>query len=629
MADIFLAKSVNEAGIERYVVLKRVLAERSKDTHFAEMFLDEARLAAQLQHPNIAQVHDIGKLGGSYFYTMEYVHGEDVRVILYTLQQKQRQLPVNLALHIASSALSGLHHAHTRQTADGTPLEVVHRDVTPSNLMVSFEGAVKLLDFGVAKAAQRSTESRAGTIKGKIAYLSPEQCKSTVIDRRSDIYSLGIVLHEMLTGRRLYKRDTDFNTMYAITMEEVTPPSAHREGISPALDRIVLTALSKDPATRYQSADVMVEAIEGLVAEERHVMSVSSMARFMRELFGERPAPWLSPFIDEPTTITVTEESIAGIDVMATTVIGPPPTDAIDEPSDSLEAKLEAAPVLRRTEISDESIRALPLPAPAPAPAPPPPDPAPRPLPGVAPIAAPRPLPGVAPFPPPVEAPPAPALPLPPPDPTPTPTPPPVVVAASPVEDLEVPSLKSGPSSLVISGAVAAAIIVIVLIVMKLRGGDSEEPAAAPPLDAAVVAVTAPEVDAAIDAAEPEPDAAVVPVAVDAAVPVDAAPPAPPKPLSIGEAFAKNKWAATLEACERDAAENATTRGQCGVAACKLKRKSVALGYHKAVPKATQATIEKACSAAGISLAPNRPPPPRDPCDDRKFAEANPLRCQK
>jgi serine/threonine protein kinase len=619
MADIFLAKSLNEAGIERYVVLKRVLAERSKDTHFAEMFLDEARLAAQLQHPNIAQVHDIGKLGGSYFYTMEYVHGEDVRVILYTLQGKERKLPVNLALHVASNALSGLHHAHTRTSSDGMPLEVVHRDVTPSNLMVSYEGAVKLLDFGVAKAAQRCAESRAGTIKGKIAYLSPEQCKSTMIDRRSDIYSLGIVLHEMLTGRRLYKRDTDFNTMYAITMEAVVPPSAYREGVSPALDKIVLTALEKDPARRYQSADLMIEAIEELVAAERHVLSVNSMSRFMRELFGERPQPWLSPFIDEPTTITVTEESIAGVDVMATTIIGRPPSEAGEgSGSDSLEAKLEAAPVLHRLEISDDSIRPL------------------------APNAPPPPLPSPA-VPPAEPAPAAVALPLP--APPPEPAPPPVVVqvpapapvnAAPPIDDVEVESLRSRPSSVLISGAVAAVIVVIVLIAMKLRGGDSDERATAPPVDAAVIAVARPEIDAEVVAVEP--DAAEVPVVVDAAAavvtPPDAAvvapPPLPPKPLSIDEAFAKGKWAATLDACDRDAAENATTRGQCGIAACKLKRKSVALGYYKVVPKATQATIEKACSAAGISLAQIRtPPPPRDPCDDRKFAEANPLRCQK
>jgi hypothetical protein len=142
--------------------------------------------------------------------------------------------------------------------------------------------------------------------------------------------------------------------------------------------------------------------------------------------------------------------------------------------------------------------------------------------------------------------------------------------------------------------------------------------------------VTPPEIDAAVDAAEPEPD---VDAAVAAAIPPDAAvvapPPKPPKPLSIGEAFAKGDHAATLEACARDAAETVTARGQCGVAACKAKRKSVALGYHKVVPRAMQATIERACSAVGIALAPNRPPPPRDPCDDRKFAEANPLRCQK
>src|SRR5262245_27721321 len=194
MADIYLVLASTEAGVDRHLVLKRVLAERSRDPLFARMFLDEARLAAQLQHPNIAQVHDVGKLAGSYFFTMEYVHGEDVRAVMYRLATLRRPLPIGHALHIAVGALAALHHAHERKGADGKTLGVVHRDVSPSNVMVAYEGTVKLLDFGVAKATQRTAESHAGTIKGKIAYLSPEQCEGKDVDRRSDIFSLGIVL---------------------------------------------------------------------------------------------------------------------------------------------------------------------------------------------------------------------------------------------------------------------------------------------------------------------------------------------------------------------------------------------------------------------------------------------------
>jgi hypothetical protein len=257
------------------------------------MFLDEARLSAQLQHPNIAQVHDVGQIDGAYFYTMEYVHGEDLRYVLHSLWKKKEQLPIHLALFIASGALAALHHAHERTTPDGTSLEIVHRDVSPSNVMIGFEGAVKLLDFGVAKAAQRSSESLSGSLKGKVAYLSPEQIKGKAVDRRSDEFSLGIVLYEMLTGRRLYKRENDYATLMAITTEDVPPPSQHRPEVSAELDRIVMTALEKDPDRRYATAAAMLEDIEAVATAERHLLSASALARFMREHVGTRPEPWI------------------------------------------------------------------------------------------------------------------------------------------------------------------------------------------------------------------------------------------------------------------------------------------------------------------------------------------------
>src|SRR5882672_5930394 len=175
MAEIFLARGESGAGVERYCVLKRVLRARASDAHFMRMFLDEARLAAQLQHPNIAQVYDIGKLGDSYFFTMEYVHGETVRALLHRAAGLRVPVPIACALAIIAGAAAGLHHAHERIGMDRQPLGIVHRDVSPSNLMVSYEGHVKVVDFGVAKAADRVHETSSGTIKGKISYLSPEQ----------------------------------------------------------------------------------------------------------------------------------------------------------------------------------------------------------------------------------------------------------------------------------------------------------------------------------------------------------------------------------------------------------------------------------------------------------------------
>jgi len=255
MAEIFLARGEGVAGVERYCVLKRILRDRASDAQFVRMFLDEARLAAQLQHPNIAQVYDIGKLGDSYFFTMEYVHGETVRTLLHRAQSLGRALPIPCVLTIVAGAAAGLHHAHVRVGIDGRALGIVHRDVSPSNLMVSYEGSVKLVDFGVAKAADRAQETKTGTVKGKISYLSPEQCRGAPIDRRSDLFSLGIVLWEMLTTERLFKRDSDFNAMAAIVSETVPPPSSRRPEIPPELDALSLRLLAKDPAERFQTAE--------------------------------------------------------------------------------------------------------------------------------------------------------------------------------------------------------------------------------------------------------------------------------------------------------------------------------------------------------------------------------------
>ena len=219
MAEIFLARGAAVGGIERYVVLKRILRERATDAMFVQMFLEEARLAAQLNHPNVAQVFDIGKLGDSYFFTMEYVHGETVRGLLHRARSLRREIPIGHVLTVIANAAAGLNHAHDRIGVDGRPLGIVHRDVSPSNLMISYEGSVKVVDFGVAKADNRATETRSGAVKGKISYLSPEQCRGTAVDRRSDLFSLGICMWEMLTTQRLYRRSSDFENMNAIVTE--------------------------------------------------------------------------------------------------------------------------------------------------------------------------------------------------------------------------------------------------------------------------------------------------------------------------------------------------------------------------------------------------------------------------
>ena len=312
MAEIFLARGVSTTGVERYCVLKRILRNRASDVTFVRMFLDEARLAAQLQHPNVAQVYDIGKLGDSYFFTMEYVHGETIRAIMQRARSLRRDLPIGSVLSIVAGAAGGLHHAHDRIGIDGRPLNIVHRDVSPSNLMVSYEGNVKVVDFGVAKASDRAIETRSGTVKGKISYLSPEQARgSSSIDRRSDMFSLGIVMWEMLTTERLYKRSSDFENMTAIVTEETPPPSSRNSSIPPELDAITLKLLAKSPADRFQTAGELIEALEDFASRHATMISSSALARFLRDMFGQRPEPWVELDTQEvPEGVTVTSEPI-------------------------------------------------------------------------------------------------------------------------------------------------------------------------------------------------------------------------------------------------------------------------------------------------------------------------------
>jgi serine/threonine protein kinase len=312
MAEIFLARSAGVGSVQRYVVLKRVLRERAGDVHFMRMFLDEARLAAQLQHANIAQVFDVGKLGDSYFFTMEYVHGETVRAVLQHAHRMRRSPPIGCVLAIAAGAAAGLHHAHERIGIKGVPLGIVHRDVSPSNLMLGYDGGVKLVDFGVAKATDRVQETQSGAVKGKISYLSPEQARGAKLDRRSDLFSLGIVMWELLTVERLFKADSDFATMKAIIQKRTPPPSSRRRDVPPELDQLVLRALAKSPDDRFQTAEELGEAIEQVAVQTSSPLSAAGVSRFLRELFGTRPEPWiaLQAAEDRPSMITVTSEPI-------------------------------------------------------------------------------------------------------------------------------------------------------------------------------------------------------------------------------------------------------------------------------------------------------------------------------
>jgi serine/threonine protein kinase len=292
MAEIFLARVSGLPGFQKMVVIKRILPQLATKTDFVEMFLDEARIAATLQHPNVVQMYDVGVVDGNYFIAMEYLHGEDVRSLSRMVHRQDKKLPLEHALNILIGVSSGLHYAHEKVGFDGRPLEIVHRDVTPQNVIVTYDGAVKLLDFGIAKASNRFGETRFGTLKGKVPYMSPEQCRGEPLDRRSDIFSLGIMLYELTLGKRLYQGKSDFEVLKQIVEGTVTKPSELDKDYPKPLEEIVMRALEKEKDKRYQTARDIQADLESMVRADRLHVSPIALTRFMEETFGQKIEAW-------------------------------------------------------------------------------------------------------------------------------------------------------------------------------------------------------------------------------------------------------------------------------------------------------------------------------------------------
>ncbi len=292
MAELFLARTTSTGGVERYVVLKRVLPDKLADRDFVTMFLDEARLVAQLQHPNIAQVFDTGRLGESYFFSMEYVHGEDLGRLVASATDSGVPISLDAALTFASGLCAGLHYAHEKVGTDGRPLHVVHRDVSPSNVLVSYDGAVKLVDFGIARAGSSPSTSKHG-LKGKIAYMSPEQCQGlATLDRRSDLFSVGSILYELTTGRPPFVGETEYGVLNQIVTRDAEPPSTWVPGYPPALEAIVMRALARDPERRVRTALELQTQLEDFAHDSRLRISPLVLARLMSGLFPARLEEW-------------------------------------------------------------------------------------------------------------------------------------------------------------------------------------------------------------------------------------------------------------------------------------------------------------------------------------------------
>jgi serine/threonine-protein kinase len=293
MADIFLARKLGVQGFQKLVVVKRIRRELVKDDHLIDMFIDEAHVAAKLDHPNVVVVTDLGEVDDSYFMAMEYQRGQTLRHLQKRITDLGKMLPPSFWVRIMEYALDGLHYAHELRSDDGSLMGLVHRDFTPSNIMITYTGTVKVIDFGVAHVeAPTRHETKVGTIKGKIAYMSPEQCRgTTVVDRRTDVFAAGIVLWELLSRRQLFNGPSDTAILVEILQGEIPAPGWQGQPVDYELSNIVMKALQRDVNTRFQTAAEMRDALRDYLRRRAEKVDASDISEVMKQLFdSERMA---------------------------------------------------------------------------------------------------------------------------------------------------------------------------------------------------------------------------------------------------------------------------------------------------------------------------------------------------
>jgi serine/threonine-protein kinase len=358
MATVHLARVDGPGGFRRWFAIKRIFPHLMADDHLVDMFLDEARTAARINHANVVQVFEIGRDEETYWLAMEYLHGDPLREVLRRSAQRGARVPPAIAARICADAAAGLHAAHELRTSDGIPLGLVHRDVSPHNLFITDDGHTKIVDFGIAKTAERLAQHTCvGVLKGKLAYMSPEQVKGEPVDRTTDVFALGVVLWEMTTGQRLFRAETDLDTLARVFDCVVPRPSAIVPGYPPELEAVVLRALARRKEDRYATARDMARALERWLARSGEFAGVEEVASFVRALYPDRiarrdariaaaaeddrvawPQP-LQPSIEDDeeelaTTILVHPERTASLgDTIAIPAsFGPPPSPAYAPP---------------------------------------------------------------------------------------------------------------------------------------------------------------------------------------------------------------------------------------------------------------------------------------------------------
>lgn len=285
MAEIFKGLTYDFSGIKKFIVIKRILPHIAANKEFIDMLVSEAKIAVSLSHGNIAQIYDLGKVGNDYFIVMEFVDGKSLSQIQRKCQEKGVLIPVEFCAYFIAELCSGLDYIHRRKDEMGNDLKIVHRDISPQNVIVSYSGNVKIVDFGVAKAAFKLGEEQTGILKGKFAYMSPEQAEGVEIDNRSDLFSAGTVLWELLTSQRLFKKKSNSETVEAVKKMAVVAPSQFRPDVPPDLDQIVAKALEKDANSRYDSAHDMSLDLTKYLLKHHSEFKPSNISAFLSQLF--------------------------------------------------------------------------------------------------------------------------------------------------------------------------------------------------------------------------------------------------------------------------------------------------------------------------------------------------------
>jgi eukaryotic-like serine/threonine-protein kinase len=382
MAEVFLAKFEWAKGLEKTVVVKRILAQYAEDPNFTAMFLSEARLASQLSHPNIAQIIEFGDDEGLSFLAMEYVDGPSLRQLAASFRRQKVALPLPHCARIVALACEALAHAHDlADPATGLPLQLVHRDVSPDNILISKTGAVKLVDFGIAKAVTQAHRTKTGTVKGKLSYMSPEQLRAQPVDRRADIYSLGVTLYELVSGQKPFNANNELVLIESILKQDRLTLRARRPDCPPELDRIVMRAMERDKELRYADCRAMHADLEQFIISSRTPVTAFQIAELVRQAEAHaraagvteplQPSPPPAPAPPPPPEPVITKTDLHPFPLERTDVsielpFGPPDPgpEPVSEPT--LEPTPDSAPQLT-------PVRPLPTPRPAPAPARPPP----------------------------------------------------------------------------------------------------------------------------------------------------------------------------------------------------------------------------------------------------------------